>query len=485
MSGQKRRMSQNSAIHYSLPFLRISALLPQALRLTRSFQALVARSVDAESLPAACQSAMARAELLPSTFPFGDLQAISLEMIKSPLSTNQLTARILLQRDWLFGDVDGSRMRHGSYNYLGIPEFSGPGDGSYHDPGGPNRFRDWVYRSARYRLQDFSEVMGQYTNTVMFRHRQRGGLTLTVLNPRIGEEGIAQLKQTHVFIRRVLNSLQSILFFGTGELRGVVLGFMKGYSYIDHARAHLGCKSAVSVDISKFYNSLSLNSVIRHNLFYKSLVASFEINTGRPFCAQSFVDQQSFDRFVDLFEHLNFEFIALMRVLTHNGVLPTGMSYSPVISNILLGSLDWEILKALRGTDIKYTRYADDMCFSSKTGRHDDGSFVLDMPFVKNIESLVKDRGLHLNYDKTKIMGPADQKKIVGIILDSTSDNQLSIGSAKKMALFKEYAGREYADLNPSEKGILGWVRDINMGQYLFILSGILNVPDGVTSENG
>jgi len=262
-----------------------------------------------------------------------------------------------------------------------------------------------------------------------------------------------------------------------GSNREHVTGFVKGKSYIDHAKAHLGCRSAVSIDISKFYDNISLLNIIENNLFYKSLVSFFEEDTGLEFKLESFNSPYHYDLMNKLFGLLNVQFVGLMSFLTHNGLLPTGAHYSPNISNLLLSNVDLLMVKEIKNknSNLKYTRYADDICISSDKDKDEDGKYYLDMDFIKKLEEIINDHGFHLNYDKTKIMGPRDRKKIAGIILDHTSNPpRLSIGSAKKLELKSRYEGKDWSELTASDMGTINWVKTINPRQHLFVCSGII-----------
>ena len=55
----------------------------------------------------------------------------------------------------------------------------------------------------------------------------------------------------------------------------------------------------------------------------------------------------------------------ISEICTYEGVLPQGVPTSPVISNIVMTRIDQRITKYCQILGITYTRYADDMLFSS------------------------------------------------------------------------------------------------------------------------
>lgn len=325
----------------------------------------------------------------------------------------------------------------------------------------------------------FAEPIGNLSNTCLFRHINIKDRRISIVNQRIPKSTQDIFKKKMLAFSSNMYNFYDIFFLNENSpIRPSVTGFIKGKSYVSHALEHLGCRSAISVDISKFYDSISINSIIENNLFYKSLIASFYCSTGKKFELESFSSPSNYLALNNMFAIINVSFITLMNMFSHNGILPTGANYSPIISNILFAPMDLEI-RSFLPEDVKYTRYADDICVSTMNAYNDSGNFSLTMDKVLAIEKLVNDSGFYLNYDKTCIMGPRDRKKVAGIILDTSSESpKLSIGSSKKLKLKQEFSGLRWKDLSSSDIGTIEWVRSINLEQYQFIISEISGVPE-------
>jgi hypothetical protein len=338
-------------------------------------------------------------------------------------------------------------------------------------------------------LNEFAEPIGNFSNTVLFRHINVSNRRISIINQKLPKPIQEKAKAIMInFSEDMYIFYESFYLSDRFEtsIKDHITGFVKGKGYVDHAKSHLGCTSAISVDISKFYDSISLFGMISDALFYKSLSTSFTISTGLPFEPSSFDNPHQYNVLDNIFGLINMSFITMMNFYTHNGLLPTGANYSPVISNIIFSSMDIKIHKYCKDFgDVKYTRYADDICISSEKGYHDDKSFYLTMEHVLELEKVVNSSGFYLNYDKTKIMGPRDRKKIAGLIVDSSgSIPKLSIGSAKKLKLKQQYEGKSWNDLSNSDRGIVSWVKSINFAQYNFVVSGIEDVPEKLKAPN-
>ncbi|SDH43861.1 MULTISPECIES: retron St85 family RNA-directed DNA polymerase [unclassified Duganella] len=109
--------------------------------------------------------------------------------------------------------------------------------------------------------------------------------------------------------------------------------------------------------------------------------------------------------------------------------LAIGAPSSPALSNILLYDLDVAISNFCRNLDITYTRYADDLSFSTNTAE------VLS-EVEKNISKIIKENciiNLTLNEEKTVHASKKNGRKITGLTI--TSDNKISIGLQQKKLL--------------------------------------------------
>ena len=101
----------------------------------------------------------------------------------------------------------------------------------------------------------------------------------------------------------------------------------------------------------------------------------------------------------------------LTQICTHEGVLPQGAVTSPYLANIVCYHMDKRIAGYCGKRGITYTRYADDMIFSSDDRR--------DLRSVYGIfSSIVADEGFCINKKKTRFLGPKGRKEVLGLILN-------------------------------------------------------------------
>jgi len=109
----------------------------------------------------------------------------------------------------------------------------------------------------------------------------------------------------------------------------------------ENARAHIGKKHVLNIDLKDFFPSITARQV-------KALFLS-------PY-----------------FDYDEQMATALTLLTTFEGKLPTGAPTSPVISNFICLQLDKDIIDFCLSNNLTYTRYADDLTFSSDAKISDD-----------------------------------------------------------------------------------------------------------------
>ncbi|QUG43050.1 RNA-directed DNA polymerase [Psychrobacillus sp. INOP01] len=185
----------------------------------------------------------------------------------------------------------------------------------------------------------------------------------------------------------VLHNLQKKIsnnFLDNIPLADCVCGFVKGKNYLDFLLPHCGSKFYLKVDIKDFFNSLK-ESLVRDTL-------------------SEYVDiknREEKDRVLK----------ELIYITTLNGSVPLGAITSPQLSNLLLRRIDLRIKKYCEKFNVIYTRYADDMLFSSNNQE------VAKPFFLGRLKDILIDFELKINSKKTII---AENKIILnGYVISS------------------------------------------------------------------
>lgn len=120
----------------------------------------------------------------------------------------------------------------------------------------------------------------------------------------------------------------------------------------------------------------------------------------------------------------------LSDLLTLNQRLPQGAPSSPVISNLVFKSTDLKINELIAGMNVKYTRYADDLTFSSE-----DEGFDIEL-LKENVLRVLNSDGWIVAEEKLKISKAPNRLKVHGFLVHEIKP-RLTKGYRNKIRAYK------------------------------------------------
>ncbi len=111
----------------------------------------------------------------------------------------------------------------------------------------------------------------------------------------------------------------------------------------------------------------------------------------------------------------------LAQLCCHENQLPQGAPTSPIISNYICRRLDAQLGQLARAERCFYTRYADDICFST-----DRTSFPAALAAIEagiaavssGLEALVTSNGFAVNPQKTRLMRRTQRQRVTGLVVN-------------------------------------------------------------------
>lgn len=110
---------------------------------------------------------------------------------------------------------------------------------------------------------------------------------------------------------------------------------------------------------------------------------------------------------------------------TRNDTLPQGAPTSPIISNMIASRLDQRILNLAAGKQIKYTRYSDDLVFSSvrdeipaEFGRRPRATHYTNAVVGAPLREIIEDENFTINDRKTRIMLRDNHPRFLGVVVN-------------------------------------------------------------------
>lgn len=158
-----------------------------------------------------------------------------------------------------------------------------------------------------------------------------------------------------------------------------VFGFVVGKDALGNAKFHYGAKHLLNVDISQFFPSIRIDQV------------------REIFCSLGY--------------HLHVAQM-LSELCCLNGRVPQGAPTSPAIANLVLRDLDLSLFHLATLNGCRYSRYADDLTFSSNKKISED--------FLKKVHSEVNNFGFKLNSEKTRFAGLGNKMEVTGVVINET-----------------------------------------------------------------
>ena len=190
--------------------------------------------------------------------------------------------------------------------------------------------------------------------------------------------------------------------------------FKMGSSIRDCAIKHCGAKWLIKVDVMDFFESVSEIQVFRifKELEYQPLVA-FELTRLCTIATPWRSPRQHYENW--RVRKYNESIPEYNRDLL--GYLPQGAPTSPLLSNLIMRNHDAELDEIAANYGLIYTRYSDDLIFSTRSKTLNR---VIAKEVVHKVYGILSQAGFRPQYRKTKIIPPGSKKIVLGLNVDGT-----------------------------------------------------------------
>ena len=115
----------------------------------------------------------------------------------------------------------------------------------------------------------------------------------------------------------------------------------------------------------------------------------------------------------------------LAQICCCNNSIPQGAPTSPVISNMICARLVSDLHRLAQRYNCLYTRYADDVTFSTRTSkfpkslaRTEETTTGMDTTAAGELQKIVEDNGFTVNARKTRVQTKLQRQAITGITIN-------------------------------------------------------------------
>lgn len=195
---------------------------------------------------------------------------------------------------------------------------------------------------------------------------------------------ILELKEVQRKLADLLYEKQQQIWKEANISPNISHGFEKGKNIITNAKIHRNRRFVLNFDLENFFESFHFGRV--KGYFQKNRNFKLEEDVA-----------------------------TIMAQLTcYQGVLPQGAPTSPIITNLICQILDFKLLDIAKKYKLDYTRYADDLTFS--TNNHNFLECKND--FMKEITAVITKSGFKINEKKTRLQYRDSKQTVTGLVVN-------------------------------------------------------------------
>lgn len=187
-------------------------------------------------------------------------------------------------------------------------------------------------------------------------------------------------------------------------------GFEKNKSIITNAGIHRNKKFVLNVDLEDFFSSFHFGRV--KGFFEKD----------RNFKVPQEVA------------------LVIAQLTCHKGILPQGAPSSPIITNLICNIMDLRILKLARKYKLDYTRYADDLTFST----NDIVFLDCEKEFLSKLEEEIVRAGFKVNPKKTRLQFSNSRQEVTGLVVNKKISVPKEYYKKTRAMAYNLYKNKEY-----------------------------------------
>jgi RNA-directed DNA polymerase len=200
--------------------------------------------------------------------------------------------------------------------------------------------------------------------------------------------------------------------------RSAIHGFVKERSIVTNAKNHVNRRFVYNIDLKNFFPTISFRRVVG---VFKSFPFRFDTTIARH----------------------------LANLCCNKGVLPQGAPTSPILSNLVCRSLDRNLWKLAQTYKVRYSRYADDITFSSNQNIFTD-------QFLTELEKIVEKESFLINRDKVRLQSFSERQIVTGIVVNKKlsvkkgfkKDLRFLINLMNKEKANPEFSAQDWLDIN-------------------------------------
>lgn len=180
------------------------------------------------------------------------------------------------------------------------------------------------------------------------------------------------------------------------------MGFTEGRSVISNASVHKSQNYIFSIDLKDFFPSIEQSRVMK-----RLQLAPFNFSKQIALVISGLC-------FMRVKREVSDETKVHENDKKYQYVLPQGAPTSPIITNMICDTLDRRLAGLAKRFGLRYSRYADDITFSSM-----HYVYAPKGEFRTELIRIIKEQGFTINENKTRLQKLGSRQEVTGIIVSS------------------------------------------------------------------
>lgn len=238
-------------------------------------------------------------------------------------------------------------------------------------------------------------------------------------SPRVINAPCDELKALQRKVKLLLDKCLDTIEKAQGARGSISHGFRRGHSIITNADVHKRRTYVFNVDLEGFFDSIHIGRIRGFLVTNNDFRLHPKVAT------------------------------VLAQIICHEDKLPQGSPTSPLASNLIGHLLDLRLIQLAKKTGCSYSRYADDLTFSSNKSefpaevayRIDDGhTWIPGSSLLK----LVYKCGFQLNHNKTRMQYARGRQSVTGLTVNQTPNTEAKLRRAVRAMAHSLFLDGQY-----------------------------------------
>jgi RNA-directed DNA polymerase len=259
-------------------------------------------------------------------------------------------------------------------------------------------------------------------------------------------------------------------------------GFVTGKSIVDNAKLHVNQNYVYNLDLKDFFPSIDQARV------WGRIKAA-------PFCLESSDGRKKIANMIatlcctpmEVERNIDDQWVKIT-----TAVLPQGAPTSPTLTNAICEKLDIRMAGVAKRFGLNYTRYADDITFSSKHNVTEIAKGTFEKIYDKNstfdieVRKIIASQNFHVKESKVRLQKQGYRQEVTGIVVnDKMNVNQKYVKQLRQWLFYWETFGYDRAYLYFLKKYVAdkGHVKN-GKPNMMMVLDGKLLYLKMVKGEN-